>query len=44
MILQEIVVNRLLVLSFFIDEPNAIQAVPPAVVTDPEESAGIFSP
>jgi hypothetical protein len=44
MLFQEIMVNRLLVLSFFIDKPNAIQPVFPAVITDPESPADILPP
>jgi hypothetical protein len=41
---QEVVVNCLLVLSFFIDEPDAIQPIPPAVVAYPKPSADVFPP
>jgi hypothetical protein len=41
---QEFVVNRALVLSFFIDEPDAIQPIPPAVVAYPKPSADVFPP
>jgi hypothetical protein len=41
MLQQEIVVNRPLVLSILIDEPDAIETVLPAVISDPETSANV---